>query len=159
MGTYLDLIPEELYDLDEAALDNELMQRGMQFVFDDPGRYILLSISRIPAYFKFWPSADSGLISNISRVFSFGLAWPFMLYGLIRAPLWKRFKQTLRIESPSMLLYLFALIYTGMHLLTWALIRYRLPVDAVLILFAAIPIFELIERFSPKANRIKSSAK
>jgi hypothetical protein len=30
------------------------------------------------------------------------------------------------------------LIYTAIHLLSWALIRYRLPVDAVLLPFAAV---------------------
>ena len=35
------------------------------------------------------------------------------------------------------LLYLFIAVYTVIHLLSWALIRYRLPVDAVLIIFAA----------------------
>jgi hypothetical protein len=85
MGSYQDLIPPEVRNRDEAALDQELMRRGLQFVIDDPGRYLLLSISRIPAYFMFWPSTDAGLISNLSRVLSFGLLWPFMLYGLVRS--------------------------------------------------------------------------
>lgn len=145
MGSYLDLIPPELYDLDEAALDQELMQEALQIITDDPWRYIQLSISRIPEYFKFWPSPESGTLSNLSRVLSFGLAWPFMLYGLIRVPFWKNLKYKFQLESPYALLYLFAFIYTGIHLLTWALIRYRLPVDAVLIIFAAIPFYELIQ--------------
>jgi hypothetical protein len=33
-------------------------------------------------------------------------------------------------------------VYTLIHLLTWALIRYRLPVDSVLVLFAAIALEE-----------------
>jgi 4-amino-4-deoxy-L-arabinose transferase-like glycosyltransferase len=76
MGTYQDLVPVELRKLDEAALDQALLRRGLQFVIDDPKRYILLSLSRIPIYFQFWPSAGSGLMSNISRVGSFGLALP-----------------------------------------------------------------------------------
>jgi 4-amino-4-deoxy-L-arabinose transferase-like glycosyltransferase len=51
MGTYRDLIPVEVrrLGLDEAALDQALLGRGIQFVLEDPGRYILLSLSRIPA--------------------------------------------------------------------------------------------------------------
>ncbi len=51
MGSYQDLIPPEVRNLDEAALDQELMRRGLQFVIDDPGRYLLLSLSRIPVLF------------------------------------------------------------------------------------------------------------
>jgi 4-amino-4-deoxy-L-arabinose transferase-like glycosyltransferase len=54
---YFELIPRELLGLDEAALDQALLKLGMGFIFDDPGRYALLSLSRIPAYFMFWPSA------------------------------------------------------------------------------------------------------
>ena len=73
-----DLIPQELRQLDEAALDQALLKLGLQFVIDEPIRYLQLSLSRIPFYFMFWPSNDSGMLSNISRMASFGLMWPFM---------------------------------------------------------------------------------
>jgi 4-amino-4-deoxy-L-arabinose transferase-like glycosyltransferase len=148
MGTYQELIPTELRQLDEAALDQALLKRGVQFVLDDPIRYGLLSISRIPAYFMFWPSSDSEPISNLSRVLSFGLLWPFMAYGLIRA-LFKP-RQSRRISSPIFLLVMFVILYTGIHLLSWALIRYRLPVDAVMLLFAGLAINDLIQVFTPR---------
>ena len=150
MPSYQELIPMDVRHLDEAALDQELLQRGLQFVIDDPGRYILLSISRIPAYFAFWPSSESGTLSNISRVGSFGLMLPFMMYGVFLAV-----KRTVSekgnpfinlFTSPRGLLLLFAIIYTSIHLLTWALIRYRLPVDAVLIPFAALAMSDLYSR-------------
>ena len=81
--SYQDLIPAELRDLDEAALDQALLRRGIGFVLDDPGRYALLSLSRVKPYFKFWPSPASSLTSNVSRVLSFGLYLPFMIYGLV----------------------------------------------------------------------------
>ncbi|MEJ2706546.1 MAG: glycosyltransferase family 39 protein [Anaerolineales bacterium] len=146
MGSYQSLIPEELHGLDEAALDQALLRRGIGFVLDDPLRYVLLSISRIPPYFMFWPSSQSGLLSNIARVASFGLLWPFMLYGLVLSIV--RHKQWLqwRPPSPIVLLYAFILIYSLIHILTWTLIRYRLPVDAVLILFAGLAVVNLLER-------------
>lgn len=158
LGTYQELVPVEIRNLDEAALDQELLRRGLQFVFEDPKRYILLSISRIPAYFMFWPTSDSGLMSNISRVASFGIMLPFMLYGLYLAG--KRSsseKGNLIINllaSPSGLLILFVLIYSSIHLLTWALVRYRLPVDAILIPFAALAISDLYQRIAPEKYSI-----
>ncbi len=135
--SYAELIPEELRSLDEAALDQALMKRAVEIILADPGRYVLLSISRIPAYFMFWPSNDSGLISNLSRVGSFGVFWPFMLAGLIRALVGKYRLTQGGLRSPVALLALFGLVYTGIHVLTWALVRYRLPIDAVFLVFAA----------------------
>jgi 4-amino-4-deoxy-L-arabinose transferase-like glycosyltransferase len=147
MGTYQDLIPAELYDLDEAALDQELLKRGVQFVIDDPARYALLSLSRIPAYFMFWPSSESGMISNVSRVFSFGVSWPFMLLGLLLVPFSRRANEKLTLHAPQTLLIGFMVVYTLIHLLTWALIRYRLPVDSILILFQAFALTQLAQIF------------
>ena len=144
MGSYQSLIPEDLRHLDEAALDQALLKRGLQFVFEDPIRYIKLSISRIPVYFMFWPSSASGTISNISRVASFGLLWPFMLYGLLLAVSSRKFN--FNLSSPIFLLILFSIIYSAIHLLSWALIRYRLPVDAVMLVFAGLALADLYQR-------------
>jgi 4-amino-4-deoxy-L-arabinose transferase-like glycosyltransferase len=147
MGTYQDLIPVALRHLDEAALDQALLRRGIQFVIDDPGRYLMLSLSRIPTYFKFWPSSESSLVSNISRVASFGLLLPLMLYGLVRSVINRSSSQLYGNRSAIILLYLFIGIYTAIHLLSWALIRYRLPVDAVLVIFAGLGLADLASRF------------
>jgi 4-amino-4-deoxy-L-arabinose transferase-like glycosyltransferase len=143
MGSYHSLIPEELLSLDEAALDQELLKLGIGFVVEDPMRYLALSISRIPPYFIFWPSSSSSLISNISRVSSFGIMLPFMLYGLYRSYIER--KKPL-IMQPLFLMYMFIVIYTGIHVLTWTLIRYRLPVDALLVIFAGLAIVDLANR-------------
>jgi 4-amino-4-deoxy-L-arabinose transferase-like glycosyltransferase len=139
-GTYQEMIPAETRHLDEAALDRELLGRGIQFVMDDPTRYILLSLSRIPPYFMFWYSSESSTLSNISRIGSFGVFLPFMLYGLFLGV--KRNRNKL-LTSPVGPLILFAVIYSGVHILTWTLIRYRLPVDAVLIPFAGLALVEI----------------
>lgn len=158
-GTYESLIPEDVRHLDEAELDQELLGRGIQFVVDDPKRYVLLSFSRIPAYFIFWPSPESSSISNISRVTSFGVMLPFMLYGLvlsIRQNGAKRGRRVMNlVSSPEGLLMIFAFVYTMAHLLTWALIRYRLPVDAVLIPFAGFALFDVIERISKRRQKAR----
>lgn len=146
MGSYQDLIPPELHHLDEAALDQALLRRGVQFVLDDPIRYARLSLSRIPAYFEFWPTRQSSLISNISRVGSFGVFLPFMLAGLLLA------KSRTADRSAVILLLTFASIYTTIHLLSWALIRYRLPVDAVLLIFAGVAVAGLAERIGQRRS-------
>jgi hypothetical protein len=146
MGDYGELIPEELRSLDEAALDQALLRRGLEFVIADPIRYTQLSISRIPAYFMLWPSSESGLVSNLSRVGSFGLFLPFILYGLGLAMFGRAAKSALSLSSPVFFLLLFMTIYTAIHLLSWSLVRYRLPVDAVLVIFAGLAFADLSQR-------------
>lgn len=147
MGSYLDLVPVELRNVgDEALLEKELLRRGLQFVVDDPVRYLLLSISRIPPYFMFWPSKDSNLFSNLTRVVGYGFLLPFMIYGLVRAFIPRPPSSGVSIKSPAFLLVMFVLIYSAIHILTWTLVRYRLPVDAVLIIFAALAFYDLYER-------------
>lgn len=134
--SYATLLPRELTGLNEAALDRELLRRGLGFVKDDPIRYARLSLSRTVEYFKFWPSADSSLGSNAARVLSSGLLLPLAAIGIlitiVRRPAG---------DSPAAgatLLLLVASLYTLVHLLTWTLVRYRLPVDAMVMPFVGV---------------------
>jgi hypothetical protein len=145
---YKNLIPVEIkrQRLDEAALDQALLRLGVRFILDDPARYLLLSLSRVPVYFEFWPSRSDGLISNIARVAGFGLFLPFMLAGFLLT--WRRLLRQARpvhkvLASRLFLLTLFMGFYTALHVFAWALIRYRLPVDAVLLPFAGLCLVEL----------------
>jgi 4-amino-4-deoxy-L-arabinose transferase-like glycosyltransferase len=161
-GTYRDLIPAELRGLDEAALDAALMRLGIGFVVDDPVRYARLSLSRASDYFQFWASAESGLMSNLVRVFSFGVLWPFMVYGMLVPVAFRRRFTDSAQGAAIVLLYLFAAVYSAIHLLSWALIRYRLPVDAVLLPFAAVAIVDLAARLptlAPNGRTLRPLAK
>jgi hypothetical protein len=144
--SYQELIPQELRHLNEAELDSALLKRGIGFVTADPVRYVKLSVSRLREYFKFWPSPTSIMVSNVARVGSFGLLLPFMLYGIgiTVAKIWSASKSNRR--AGILLLTVFAIVYTAMHLLTWALIRYRLPVDAILLFFAAAALVDIAAR-------------
>ena len=150
LGSYQDLIPEELRHLDEPALEQALLRRGLGFVAADPARYVRLSLSRVPVYFIFWPSAGSGMISNVSRVGSFGLFLPLMAAGLIYSVLNRDTRR--RTLADASLLLIFVTFYTAVHLLSWALVRYRLPVDAILLIYAGLAASVLWARID-KARR------
>lgn len=145
--SYQDLIPVELRHLNEAELDRALLREGVKLVFDDPVRYLLLSMSRTREYFKFWPSEESSTVSNIARVGSFGLFLPLILYGLGVSVVIAWRSTSFYRRAAIVLLGLFCIVYTMLHLLTWALIRYRLPVDAVFLIFAAVGVITLLERY------------
>lgn len=156
---YTSLIPEELRGLDEAALEKALMRRALDEIAAHPGRYILLSINRIKDQFKFWPTRESGLISNLSRVGSFGIFLPFGVVGVVmavrrswraaaaqgasfwaRAPAWCATDVSLWLAC--------YLLYTAVHLASWAAVRYRLPSDILLIVFAGLPAGQILQTLS-----------
>jgi hypothetical protein len=98
------------------------MRQGIQFVLDEPGRYLLLSLSRLRAWFEFWPTPDTTLLHNVSRVGSFGLFLPFFLRGLYlslrRQPFGIASQNRPSGRQNSGLLYLFIVFYTLLHVLT-----------------------------------------
>ena len=140
-------LPEGTWGRSELEMDRELLRQGIQFVIDDPGRYLLLSLSRVRAFIEFWPTPDTTLLHNIGRTGSFGLLLPFLLYGLVVA---LRRSGFLRDNA---LLFLFAGFYTILHVLTWAMVRYRLPVDAALMPVAALGAVDLWQRVRAFAIR------
>jgi hypothetical protein len=148
-------LPSGLENLNEAQLDKVLMRQGIGFILADPLRYALLSLSRVRDYLEFWPTPDTPFINNIGRVLSFGLFLPFMLYGLwlaIRNPARSPAHASLYGEDVAFLI-LFMAFYSVLHILTWAMARYRLPVDAVGLIFAALAIMDLVRRLLPSENR------
>ena len=130
-------VPDELAGQNEAQLDRALTQKALKLILADPNRYLWLNLNKTLEYFRFWPSGDSSPISNLNRVLSFGLYLPFMVLGLVFSiSSWRNF-------AP---LYLFMIIHTAIHLLSWPSPRYRLPVDAVLMVFAGIALTELAKQ-------------
>ncbi len=126
-GPWVAPIPDELRGLNEVDLTNELARRGRENILRDPKRFLLLSLSRVKFFFTFWPTDDSSLISNVSRVLSFGVTLPFMVAGLILS------RRQWRDLLP---LYIFLLVHYAVYLASWVMIRYRVPADTVLLVFA-----------------------
>jgi 4-amino-4-deoxy-L-arabinose transferase-like glycosyltransferase len=141
-------VPEELEGRNEAEIDRALTQRAIGFIFANPRRYLGLTLDKTLEYFKFWPSSESSPVSNLNRVLSFGLYLPFMILGLcLSFSRWRSFAA----------LYLFMVIHTGMHLLSWPAPRYRLPVDAILMVFAGLALLELARGVSAWRRRFSSA--
>ena len=84
-----------------------------------------------------------------------------MLYGILRSLVivFRTRGQPLFLRPSSIiLLVLFILVYSIIHILSWVQIRYRLPVDAVLVPFAALAVVDLV-RFAERIFPIKSFKK
>lgn len=137
-------LPEYLKGLGEPAEDRALYREGLGFIVADPTRFLLLSLSRVQVYFWIAPSEQSTFLSNLGRIGSFTLYLPFMLYGI-----WL----SLRTWRVCMPLYLYVAFDTMLSLTTWAAPRYRLPSDAIMMVFAGMAVITLAMqikmRFSP----------
>lgn len=127
-------VPDELQGLNEAALNSALTRKAVGFVLEDPGRIFLLTVDKATEYFRFWPSSDSSLVSNITRTLSFGLYLPLMILGLLLSlPQWRKYLP----------LYLLLGIHTAAHLISWPAPRYRLTADALLMPLVGLAVFVL----------------
>lgn len=137
-------VPDEFKGQNEAELDRALTRKGIEYILSDPSRYLWLTLDKTLEYFWFWPSSASSQISNLNRVLSFGLYLPFMLFGLwLSLSRWRKFA----------ILYLFIAIHTSIHLLSWPAPRYRLTIDAVLMVFAAMALIELTKQLKSWLQR------
>jgi len=136
-STFKAPIPDELVNLKEPAIDRALMRQGIGFILADPVRVGLLSLDRLKDYFWLFPTENSSALSNWSRLFSFGLYLPFMVYGLYLS------RRHWRMCLP---LYLYVAIDGIFCLLTWAAPRYRLPSDVILMVFAGLGVVTLAVR-------------
>ena len=139
-------IPEDvLATRNDAEITNRLLRLGVQNVLDDPRHFFVLTLSRLQEFFKFWPTSDSTTLANLLRVVSFGIMWPFAVAGL-----WLQ-RKSLSLFFP---LILFMIIHTGIYSISWTMIRYRIPLDAVLIPFAAYAIHSILSRWEWFRNRM-----
>jgi len=144
-AAYEALLPPGVGSLNEAQLERALLERGFGFVKDDPSRFVEVCLSRAPEFFKFWPTADSSMSSNLVRLLSFGVVAPFLVAGIVLV-LTGHGTASPQAKSAAILLVVVAFVYTLVHLLTWTLVRYRLPIDAFVMPFAGVSLLALSSR-------------
>jgi hypothetical protein len=105
------------------------MRLGIGFVLADPHRYLLLCLSRVPAYFEFWPSLDSTwLQSGPDRLIYFSAAHALRVRAGVAQAGRGSAIHAADFSIAAGADTLFVLFYSLMHILTGPC-HYRLPVD------------------------------
>lgn len=131
-------IPADIFASgNDAVITNRLLALGIENVIRDPGHFVRLTLGRLLTFFTFWPTSDSVPLANALRVASFGVMLPFALAGLWLAR--ARWRELLPLLA-------FVAIHTAIYSVSWTMIRYRIPVDAVLILFAAYALATIVRK-------------
>ena len=131
---------------DELARQRAFSKVTIDYIKDNPTAFVAAAARKFMRFWNVVPNArefNSGLYSLISAA-SFG---PILLLALIGAI--RRWRQW-RALAP---LYLIVGNFTAVHIITVASLRYRLPIEPILILLAAEPLAALIERLFPGAMR------
>jgi hypothetical protein len=97
-----------------------------RFIIENPRRFAELCLIRFIQLWKVY-SPRVPLIDNLAVIGSFGLALPFFLIQVIRSG-WRR--------GPEMLLVLIVLCHTAVHVVYTSIVRYRIPIEPLVIILA-----------------------
>ena len=130
----VDVDPAEVARLqaipDEVARSKAFSDAAIRFIEDNPGRFVTLCLIRLREYYSPVPNA-AGYRAGLFTIVAVLSSGPVLLFAVIGlAATWRNWRR---------LLPLYALIgyFTALHTLTIASLRYRLPIEPYLILFAA----------------------
>jgi len=136
---------------DELERQRVFKEAAVNYIKTDPANFLRLAFKKFKRFWNIVPNAAeyrTGLYATISAL-SFG---PILAFALICAVIrWRQW----RLLAP---LYLVIGYFTVVHIVTIASLRYRFPVEPLLIVLAAEPIAALIAYFRRDSARQKKNA-
>jgi 4-amino-4-deoxy-L-arabinose transferase-like glycosyltransferase len=114
--------------------------QAIKFITDNPMQFVELAAKKFIRFWNIWPNApgyNSGIYKWVA-IFSFGPVLVFSLAGIYTTRhKWKKLA----------ILWLFIAYYTAIHMITIGSIRYRLPLEPLLIGMAAASLTEAVKFF------------
>lgn len=119
------LFPDEIYP-DEVERAAAFQKDALRFINNNPSRFLRLSLIRVREFWKVYsPRVD--FVKNAAMLISVGLLIPFFLIQSYRV---------LRRRSPESLLVLIILFGTLLHTVFTAIVRYRVPLEPMILILA-----------------------
>ncbi len=133
---YNDGLPENLGELE---IDRWKKKQAIDFITSSPSTFIDLAFKKIVRFWHFWPNDPQFQTWKYIAV-SLASFVPVLFFALISiVTLKKQWRKT-------SLIWLFVLYYTMLHMVTIGSIRYRLPLEPLLIALAAASLSVIIGR-------------
>lgn len=132
---------------DPVERDRALRQAAVNFIIENPGRFLELAWLKFTRIWRPWP-VNAGYSSLGVILMTAGSFLPVLVLGAAGIVLRR---SMLRRLSP---IFLFAIGYTAVHMVIVGTIRYRLPLEPFLIMFASVAasdVWRRIRRRSPEA--------
>lgn len=132
--------------------DQILAAKGKEEILKNLDKYPPIMWINFKRFWQFYPHSSKGqdevTFRKYAGLLSYGLLFPFFLIGLIFG---------VKKISHFSVLYLFITYYTLVHTVLYGKLRYRIPMDQIVITFAVIGIFHLLEYYKPRLKeRINS---
>ena len=115
---------------DEVERDHVYFRLALDNIRANPGRFLTLSARKALNLWRLYPAPVSMPLDfkkKLSSILSYGLLLPFCLYWLFR---------NLRRNRGARLVFLFFLAYTLLHAVFISKVRFRLPLDTLVVLMA-----------------------
>jgi hypothetical protein len=139
-------IPEDLAEARKTtppgAWDKMCMERGLEYVREDPGRVASLYVQKLLNFYRFYPDTISRNEFTSSRTTWIALlsSGPMIILGLLGMFLVRR--RWLALLPAYVVVILYTLVYPAFT----TCVRYRLPLDAYLLLFSSATLVLLWKR-------------
>ena len=132
-----EIYPRDLYP-SEAERSGLFQRDAVAFIRENPGRFLHLSAVRIGQFWKVY-SPRVPLWQSVLTIGSFGLALPLAALHAARFG-WRR--------GPAMLFVVLIASQTAVHAVFTSAIRYRIPIEPLVVALAAGGVAGLLERRS-----------
>lgn len=132
-----------------AVSDRLYLARGLSYVKQDPGRAVRLYFAKLVNLYRFYPSTQTENRFTTARtkwiaILSYGPVFLLSLVGLVLE------RRRWRVYTPILAtLAVFTLVYPVFT----TNVRYRLPIDAYLILFCSVALARMASHVSPRLRR------
>lgn len=137
---------------DPITYDRALRDAAVKYIAENPVHFVKMAAVKFWRMWRLWPYHES--YSNWAYLLGIVASFaPVCLFALIYLIGWGRF-ELLRI-SP---LLLFIAYYTGIHMLLFGTIRFRLPFEPYLLIFAAAGFVHLL-RLNKRMARLLPQAR
>lgn len=133
--------------MEDVELANELAQQdAVNWIVNHPGDWLVLELKKFVRFYRVTlhaPQYQQWYYKAMS-IMSYGVVLLFFLVGL-----WQYLRRSFYLLSP-MVLYL--VLLSGVHMLLFASVRYRLPLEPFMIVVASMAIINIVERFSDERS-------
>lgn len=148
-----DMDPAPFTIITDPIQRNEAYKKAaLDFITENPGRFVELAGLKFLRFWRLWPYApeyESSAIILVSLL-SYGVVFTLAL-GFIAAEGWERRRRI----APIMLLIAYL---TAVHMVTIGSLRYRLPLEPFLIVFAARAASMLARRSQPLDRMLRAAS-
>jgi len=128
-----DEVMKKAATMDELQANKYFMQEAKKVILSNPKEFFIRCIKRFLKLYRIYPHRGKGYVHSetlmiLVSVFSYGVLLLFFVYS---------FFINLSSFKKYIFLYLPILVFSFVYTLIWAVIRYRLPLEPYIIIFAS----------------------